>query len=118
MHLVLRCSFYNVTTNQNVIYVSDLSVRGLPYIYASCDGIFELLFTRIAVQLVVGMCPVTSDQCCDGVEVSPQVFLFAFFFLQELLSCRSCRVCKSSVKISVLAVYEVCSKSMRTDHST
>ena len=67
MHLLLRCSFYNVTTNQNVIYVSDLSVRGLPHFYASCDGILELLYTRISVQLIVDMCPITSGQCCDGV---------------------------------------------------
>ena len=103
MHLVLRCSFYN--TNQNVIYVSDLSVRGLSYSYASYGGILELLYTRLPVQLVAGMCPVTSDQCCDGVEVGQHVFLFAIFLMQELLGCRSCTVCRSSVKISVAGVY-------------
>ena len=80
MHLVLRCSFYNVTTNQNVIYVSDLSVRGLSYFYASCDGILELLYTRISVQLIADMCSVTSGQCCDGVEVCPRLPLCRFFF--------------------------------------
>jgi hypothetical protein len=105
VHLVLRYGYYNVTTNQNVIYVSDLSVRGLSYFYASCDGILELLYTRISVQLVVDMCPITSGQCCDGVEVGPHVFLFAVFFLQELLGCKSCRVCRSSVKISVPGLY-------------
>jgi len=83
VHLVLRYGFYNVTTNQNVVYVSDLSVRGLSYFYASCDGILELLYTRISVQLVADMCPITSGQCCDGVEVDPHVFLFAVFFYRN-----------------------------------
>ena len=60
--------------------MSDLSVRGLSYFYASCDGILELLYSRISVQLIVDMSQITSGQCCDGVEVGPHVFLFAFFF--------------------------------------
>lgn len=83
MHLVLRCIFYNVTTKCDVL---DLSIRGLSYFYASCDGIRELLYTRIPIQLVVGMCPFTSGQFCVGVEVGPHVFLFAIFF------CRNCWV--------------------------
>lgn len=68
-----------------MIYILKLRVRGLSYFYASCNGIRELLYTRIPVQLVVGMFSITSGQCCDGIEVSPHVLLFAVFSYRNRL---------------------------------
>ena len=67
-----------------MIYISDLSVRGLSYFYASCDGILELLYTRIPVRLVVGMCPITSGQCCDWSRSQSTCLPLCYFFYRDL----------------------------------